>query len=128
MGEATVQIGELAARTGVSRRSLRYYEQRGLLHSRRTEVGWREYDEDVEVRVRNVHELLSAGLTVEDVRRVEPCLDQADHFPCDGVDEALEIHEARLAVLDERLARIQEHRDRLARRVERLREQREAQR
>jgi len=38
-----VRIGELAERTGVSVRSLRYYETKGLLGSERTSGGQREY-------------------------------------------------------------------------------------
>ena len=38
-----MKIGELAARTGVSIRSLRYYEQQGLLMPVRNENGYREY-------------------------------------------------------------------------------------
>ena len=47
-----MRIGELARRTGVSRRSLRYYEQHGLLHARRGGNDWREYDEPAVDRVR----------------------------------------------------------------------------
>ena len=43
---ATIRIGALAARAGVSVESLRYYEQRGLLRpARRRESGYREYPE-----------------------------------------------------------------------------------
>lgn len=38
-----MRIGELAGRTGVSERSLRYYEQQNLLVSDRTPSGHREY-------------------------------------------------------------------------------------
>ncbi len=39
-----MQIGELAQRTGASGRSIRYYEQQGLLETQRTGRGWRTYD------------------------------------------------------------------------------------
>ncbi|MEU7261480.1 MerR family DNA-binding transcriptional regulator [Streptomyces rimosus] len=39
-----MQIGELAQRTGASRRSIRYYEQQGLLEAQRTGRRWRTYD------------------------------------------------------------------------------------
>lgn len=38
-----MKIGELAACTGVSIRSLRYYDQQGLLSPVRGENGYREY-------------------------------------------------------------------------------------
>ncbi|WP_319949524.1 MerR family transcriptional regulator [Streptomyces halobius] len=41
-----MRIGELAERTGASRRSIRYYEQQGLLESERTGKGRRVYGEN----------------------------------------------------------------------------------
>lgn len=38
-----MQIGELSARTGLSRDTLRFYEKRGLLRARRSENGYRDY-------------------------------------------------------------------------------------
>ena len=40
-----MRIGELARRTGVSERSLRYYEQQALLAADRTPGGQRDYPE-----------------------------------------------------------------------------------
>jgi len=69
-----VRIGELAKRTGVSERSLRYYEEQGLLSPTRTPAGYRVYAEtDVDV-VRHVQMLLSAGLNTAFIREVLPCM------------------------------------------------------
>lgn len=46
-----MKIGELSARTGVSIRSLRYYEQQGLLAPARHENGYREYSPLAEEQV-----------------------------------------------------------------------------
>ncbi|WP_344523107.1 MerR family transcriptional regulator [Streptomyces albiaxialis] len=123
MNGVAVQIGELAERTGASRRSLRYYEQHGLLHPRRSPKGWREYDEDAVDRVRNVRELLAAGLTLEDIQDVAPCLEQehADFLACEDVAHAIGMYEKRLAVLDERAAELERYRGEIADRLERLR-------
>ncbi|WP_374225966.1 MerR family DNA-binding transcriptional regulator [Micromonospora sp. C41] len=40
-----MRIGELSARTGVSARSIRYYEQQGLLAALRTPSGQRVFAE-----------------------------------------------------------------------------------
>jgi MerR family Zn(II)-responsive transcriptional regulator of zntA len=62
-----MQIGELARRTGVSVRSLRYYEARGLLSAQRLENGYRSYqDEDVD-RVLEIQQYLSMGLTTDQI-------------------------------------------------------------
>ena len=69
-----MRIGELASRTGVSERSLRYYEEQGLLAPGRTPSGYRVYVEsDVDV-VRHVQMLLAAGLNTAFIREVLPCM------------------------------------------------------
>jgi DNA-binding transcriptional MerR regulator len=69
-----MRIGELAKRTGVSERSLRYYEEQGLLAPTRTPAGYRVYAEsDVDV-VRHVQMLLAAGLNTTFIREVLPCM------------------------------------------------------
>jgi DNA-binding transcriptional MerR regulator len=67
-------IGELAARAGTSTRTLRYYEQHGLLRAERDTNGYRRYD-DAELRV--VHEirtLLAVGFGLDDIRPFVACL------------------------------------------------------
>ncbi|ONM46943.1 MerR family transcriptional regulator [Nocardia donostiensis] len=109
-----MRIGELSRRTGVSRRSIRYYEQHGLLLPERTSNGWRHYDATCEHRVRAIADLLGKGLTIDSVRQLGPCLDLYDPAACDDPGPAIEIYRSRLAVLDDRLARLQAHRNRLA--------------
>ncbi|MGX1884770.1 MerR family transcriptional regulator [Streptomyces sp. NPDC055287] len=67
-------IGELARRTGVSARSLRYYEQQGLLRPQRRASGYREFDEPDVAAVRRVRILLAAGLNTDLIREVLPCM------------------------------------------------------
>ncbi|WP_245681547.1 MerR family transcriptional regulator [Actinomadura kijaniata] len=68
-----VRIGELAQRTGVSQRLLRYYEEQGLLQPLRRPSGYREYDDaDVEL-VRRIRTLLAAGLNTTTIAYVLPC-------------------------------------------------------
>jgi DNA-binding transcriptional MerR regulator len=69
-----MRIGQLARRTGISQRALRYYEAQGLLAPTRQASGYRVYgDEDV-ARVRRIRTLLAAGLTTAQIRDVLPCL------------------------------------------------------
>ncbi len=81
-------IGELAARAGTSTRTLRYYEQHGLLRADRDSNGYRRYD-DAELRV--VHEiraLLAAGFALDDIRPFVACLragNSAGHVCPDSV-------------------------------------------
>lgn len=69
-----MRIGDLAAATGASARSLRYYEEQGLLSSERGNGGQRKYcTTDVE-RVELIRSLLGAGLTTATIRDVLPCV------------------------------------------------------
>ncbi|MEE2060751.1 MerR family transcriptional regulator [Rhodococcus artemisiae] len=66
-------IGELAERTGVSRRALRYYEEQGLLVPERTVNGYRTYSDDAPVIVDRIQGLYASGMDSDDIRRFLPC-------------------------------------------------------
>lgn len=71
-----MRIGELAQRTGTSRRLLRYYEELGLIVSTRMANGYREFDESSVDRVQQVRGLLDAGLPTRIIKQILPCLDK----------------------------------------------------
>ncbi|MFF7810446.1 MerR family transcriptional regulator [Streptomyces sp. NPDC007945] len=108
-----MRIGELARRTGTSTRSLRHYEQAGLIASDRAPNGYRVYEEGAVVRVANIRYLLDAGLTLDDVAAFRSCLD-GDLPSVRPSARGLEIARERLAVLDARIAAQTAARDRLA--------------
>ncbi|WP_043719020.1 MerR family transcriptional regulator [Nocardia asiatica] len=76
-----MRIGELAERTGVSVRSLRYYEAKGLLAARRTSGGQREYPEAAVDRVRRIQEMFAAGLRSDTIGELLPCIHDVDGTP-----------------------------------------------
>ncbi|WP_326612491.1 MerR family transcriptional regulator [Streptomyces scopuliridis] len=69
-----MRIGELSARTGASRRSLRYYEQQGLLVSARSPSGQRCYDDDHVQRVALIQVFLTAGMSSRTIAQMVPCM------------------------------------------------------
>ncbi|WP_335618001.1 MerR family transcriptional regulator [Lentzea guizhouensis] len=73
--DSPMRIGELSARTGVSIRSLRYYEQQGLLTSTRTTGAHRLYTETAVDRVHMLRLLYDAGLSSETIAALLPCVD-----------------------------------------------------
>jgi DNA-binding transcriptional MerR regulator len=77
MGETArmLRIGELAERSGVSVRALRYYEEQGLLDADRTPAGQRVYPESAVERVRFFQQLYAAGLTSRNIAGLLPCID-----------------------------------------------------
>ncbi|MFT4030556.1 MAG: MerR family transcriptional regulator [Protaetiibacter sp.] len=69
-----MRIGELSRRTGASIRSLRYYEERGLIAPDRSRSGQRNYAESDVSRVVLIRQLLVAGLSTETIDEVLPCM------------------------------------------------------
>ncbi len=79
------QIGEVADRAGLSLRTIRYYEEIGLVTpSGRTEGGFRLYtDADVE-RLQLIKTLKPLGLSLETMGEIIECVDQvSDDDPTD---------------------------------------------
>ncbi|MER5262075.1 MerR family transcriptional regulator [Actinosynnema sp. NPDC002837] len=70
-----MRIGELADASGVSTRSLRYYEEHGLIRSERTPGGWRDFDDSTVERVVLIQHLFAAGLASATVKELLPCLE-----------------------------------------------------
>jgi len=68
-----VRIGELADRSGVSVRSLRYYEEQDLLHPERSPSGQRHYGESALERVDLIQLLFAAGLSSRTIQDLIPC-------------------------------------------------------
>ena len=76
-----MRISELGRRTGVSERSLRYYEEQGLLAAGRTPGGHREYGEWAVDRVIRIQALYAAGLNSRKISQLLPCMRDADGGP-----------------------------------------------
>jgi DNA-binding transcriptional MerR regulator len=85
-----VRIGELARSTAVSERSLRYYEQQGLLVSTRTPGGHREFPPHSVDRVIRIQELFAAGLSSKTIASLLPCMRDVDGGPAETATPWLE--------------------------------------
>ncbi|MFI0730681.1 MerR family transcriptional regulator [Streptomyces sp. NPDC021225] len=95
-----MKIGDLSLRTGVSVRSLRYYEQKGMLASERTSGGHRVYAEVAFDRVVLIQQLLAAGLSGDKIASILPCMRDHDGGPAETATpwlvEQLETERARI--------------------------------
>ncbi|WBB64785.1 MerR family transcriptional regulator [Streptomyces sp. WMMC500] len=105
-----MRIGELATRTGVSRRLLRYYEEQGLLHPVRGSNGYREYADADVAAVRHIRVLLDAGLPTAVIAGILHCVDDgpADRLAttgCPGAVARLRREHARITTDIDRLDR-----------------------
>jgi DNA-binding transcriptional MerR regulator len=70
-----MRIGELAKRSGVSVRALRYYEEQGLLQPTRSPSGQRHYPESAVERVGFFQDMYAAGLSSRNIAALLPCVD-----------------------------------------------------
>ncbi len=91
-----MRIGELAERTNVSVRSLRYYEQQGLLRSTRTPSGQRLFDGSSIDRVIRIQELFAAGMCSTKIKDLLPCFDAEPDKRTGMLDQELHKHRGRL--------------------------------
>ena len=83
--EPLLRIGELAKQTGFSAKTLRYYEDIGLVRpAERSESGYRLYSDDVLERLRFVRRSRGLGLRLEDIRRILEISDEG-RIPCEHV-------------------------------------------
>jgi DNA-binding transcriptional MerR regulator len=99
-----VRIGELARRTGVPTKTIRYYESIGLMPDpSRTSNGYRDYDAPAERRLSFIRAAQSVGLSLGEIREVLAFRDRGEQ-PCHHVLSLIEEHAVDLA---ERIAALE---------------------
>jgi DNA-binding transcriptional MerR regulator len=82
MPEHLLTIGEVATRSGVSRKALRLYEARGIVSKpRRTPAGYRVYEADVLGVLHLITQARRLGLTLKEIRHIID-LRSAKSGPC----------------------------------------------
>ncbi len=109
-----MQIGELAAATGLSRDALRFYEARGLLTARRLGNGYRDYPPEAVEWLCYMRSAQSLGFTLAEIEAGMPVLSD----PAGSSDELRAALARKLADIDERIAGLAELRAALARRLQ----------
>ena len=93
-----MRIGELAERAGTTAKTLRFYEEQGLLPpAERTPSGYRDYAPETAARIDFVHRGQAAGLTLAQIRQILDIRDSG-HAPCEHVRDLLD---ARLAEIEQ---------------------------
>lgn len=100
-----MRIGEPARRAGVTTRTPRYYESRGLLPARRGDNGYRTYGEDDLRLLRQIRVLQDFGFGLEETRPFVECL-RAGHRAGDACPAPLAGYRRKLTGPDALIDRL----------------------
>ena len=91
-------IGEVASAAGMSSKTLRFYEEQGLLPpARRSANGYRQYSDDTLARLDFIARGRAAGLSLSQIRNILAVSEPGD-APCAHVKDVLAGHLAELAL------------------------------
>lgn len=91
-----MKIGELARHSGLPVKTLRYYEEQGLLPAiGRSEGGYRLFEESSLERIAFIRRLKTLGLSLEEIRS---CLAVHDggQLPCEAIERQLQCQIERI--------------------------------
>ena len=110
-GTASYRIGELAAKVGMTERTIRYYEELGLLESvKRLDGGTRVYTDDDVRRLKFIRKLKVLGLSLQEMRELEGIY-TSQRSNRTVLPRLIELLDAHLVSVDGRIAELQALRD-----------------
>ncbi|MFI9804177.1 MerR family DNA-binding transcriptional regulator [Streptomyces sp. NPDC052301] len=108
-----MRIGELAARTGMSKDTLRFYEKIGLIEGERLANGYRDFPPETEIWLQYVRTARTLGFTLAEIARHGERLRGVP----DSAAALSALFEEKIQVVDARMAELTALRADLASRV-----------
>ncbi|PLX34692.1 MAG: Cu(I)-responsive transcriptional regulator [Hyphomicrobiales bacterium] len=109
-----MKVAEAAARSGLPAKTLRYYEEIGLITPRRRDNGYRDYEDGDVNRLRFLRRARQMGFSIADCRQLLSLFDDQDRESADVKSIAVR----HLAHIDARIEEMNLLRRNLARLVE----------
>jgi len=110
-GTASYRIGELAAKVGMTERTIRYYEELGLLDSvKRLDGGTRVYTDDDVRRLKFIRKLKVLGLSLQEMHELEGMY-KTERSNRTVLPRLIELLDAHLATVDARISELHALRD-----------------
>jgi len=101
------RIGELATRVGLTERTIRYYEELGLLESvKRLDGGVRVYTDDDVRRLRYIRKLKTLGLSLQEMLELESMY-QRHRSNRTVLPRLMELLDAHLETINEKVGELQ---------------------
>ena len=105
------RIGEVAAKVGLTERTIRYYEERGLLESvKRLDGGQRVYTDDDVRRLKFILKLKVLGLSLDEMQELETLYGR-HHTNAKVLPRLIELLDSHLATTKERIGELTALRD-----------------
>ncbi|MFB4328019.1 MULTISPECIES: MerR family transcriptional regulator [Paenibacillus] len=123
-----MKIGKVRKITGVSARSIRYYEEKGLIKTSRQENNYREYDEKAIESINAIQLYLDLGLTTDQIRDILFCRfpEQQEHKDKDVYcEELLLMYQSKMHEINQQLAALTKAKLNLAEKINRMVQKRE---
>jgi DNA-binding transcriptional MerR regulator len=106
-----MRIGELATRFGLNPKTIRYYEEIGLLpRAERSDSGYRLYDEHDVERLGFIRRAKTLSLSLDEIRDILTV--QAEGEPPCG--QVLDLMDRKISAIDQRIAELEAFRAELA--------------
>ncbi|MBI9012625.1 MAG: MerR family transcriptional regulator [Clostridiales bacterium] len=98
--EELIKISEVSLKYDISTRALRYYEDKGLIESIRTEdYAYRLYDDIAIKRIEQILVLRKLNISIKDIKKI---------FSANSVDVILEVLGSKVNVIDEEITLLYE--------------------
>ncbi|WP_420852097.1 MerR family transcriptional regulator [Paenibacillus hamazuiensis] len=122
-----LKIGKVRKITGVSARSIRYYEEKGLIKASRQENNYREYDEKVIESINAIQLYLGLGLTTDQIRDIIFCrFPEQEHKDKDVYcEELMLMYQSKMHEINQQIAALTEAKFNLAEKINLLAQKRE---
>lgn len=123
-----MKIGKVRKITGVSARSIRYYEEKGLIKASRQENNYREYDEKTIESINAIQLYLGLGLTTDQIRDIIFCRfpEQQEHKDKDVYcEELLLMYQSKMNEINQQLDALTKAKFNLAEKINQMVQKRE---
>jgi MerR family transcriptional regulator, Zn(II)-responsive regulator of zntA len=121
-----LKIGKITDITGVSARSIRHYEKKGLLNVPRLDNNYREFDDSIIEAINTIQLYLNLGLTTDQIKDILYCPEGQWYDKKDEYCEALlQMYETKLNEVIRQKKALDEAQVRLEKQINLMKENRD---
>ena len=105
--ETLIQIGSLAKQLGITTRTIRYYEEIGLMGaSKRSSGGARSYNRDDVLRIKFILKLKELGISLKEMLSLSDTFDTHNQNFDKITPKVLEILDMHIGKIDDKVAKL----------------------